>query len=122
MNPPRSFVDSLQGVSGLDTEAGMLYTGSRESIYRPVLRKFIAFYGRGWSGLRDARSADELQQLAHTLIGSASTVGASDIAERARDLERACEAGLPFAQLQPMAATLADELLGLTSELERRMG
>ena len=122
MSTPRRFIDTLQGVAGLDTDAGLLYTGSRESIYRPVLRKFIEFYGRGWSGLKQAASPQELQHLAHTLVGSASTVGASDIADRARELERACQAGVPFAELHRLARDLNDELFGLTSELERRMG
>lgn len=116
---------SWQGVPGLDVQRGMDVIGGDSALYRNMLQRFWQGQQGFAASFHSAWASDDkvtARRLAHTLKGSASTIGATGVATQAAQLERACEEGddagaatrLPslMAELTPLLsgleATLAD--------------
>lgn len=111
-----------QGVPGLDVLRGMAVMGGDSALYRNMLQRFWLGQQGFAASFHSAWSSDDkvtARRLAHTLKGSASTIGATGVAEQAALLERACEEGndagvatsLPalMAELVPLLAALHAE-------------
>ncbi|WP_081959525.1 ATP-binding protein [Aeromonas finlandensis] len=87
-------VSPLAAVPGLDTRKGMAVMGGDSSLYHNMLQRFwqgqqgfATQFQAAWEG-HDKITA---RRLAHTLKGSAGTIGASGVEARAAELESACE-------------------------------
>ncbi|PTS76305.1 hypothetical protein DBR07_12815 [Aeromonas sp. HMWF036] len=109
-----------QGVPGLDVQRGMAVMGGDSALYRNMLQRFC----NGQQGFEGSFhsvwvSDDKVtaRRLAHTLKGSASTIGATGVAEQAALLERACEEG-DDAGVSTRLPSLMAELTPLLSGLE----
>ncbi len=67
-----------------------------DSFVVELFESYVASYARGISGMREAASkgdADAMRRHAHTLKGSSANVGASHIAELAKELQFRGEQG-----------------------------
>ncbi|MDB5849817.1 MAG: hypothetical protein JWP29_3569, partial [Rhodoferax sp.] len=111
---------ALPFLPGVDTEAGLRRTQQNHALYRRMLEKFAAGHADFEAAFSAALERNDLNlaaRLAHTLRGTAGTVGANAVWQAATELELACDQGRPRAlQLNLLAATtkaLAPVLAGL---------
>ena len=109
VTPRAAAAASLPPLPGIDVVAGMATTMDNEPLYRRQLIRFRESQA-GFAGLfRSARTdADPTAatRAAHTLSGTAGSIGARDVQAAAAELERACGAGASAEHL--------DELLNRT--------
>ncbi|MGL4678365.1 MAG: Hpt domain-containing protein, partial [Plesiomonas shigelloides] len=109
-----------QGVSGLDVPRGMAVMGGDSALYRNMLQRFCTGLQGFAASFQSAWASDDkvtARRLAHTLKGSASTIGATGVAEQAALLEQACEEG-DYVGVATRLPSLMAELTPLLSELE----
>jgi signal transduction histidine kinase/CheY-like chemotaxis protein len=107
-------------LAGVDTQAGLATTMHNAKLYRRMLLKFRDGQGRFAQLFSQARlDADPSapERCAHTLKGTAATIGAGAVQHAAAGLERACRDGAPEAQVQALLeqalAALAPVIDGL---------
>jgi signal transduction histidine kinase/CheY-like chemotaxis protein/HPt (histidine-containing phosphotransfer) domain-containing protein len=95
----------------VDEEAGLATCGHNAMLYRRLLLGFVRDYADFRSTFAAACASSDPaapRRCAHNLRGTAACIGAREVAERARLLEEACEAGASQARLDElMARTLA---------------
>jgi signal transduction histidine kinase/DNA-binding response OmpR family regulator/HPt (histidine-containing phosphotransfer) domain-containing protein len=125
-------VKTLHGLPGIDTQVGMAMTMNNEGLYRRMLIRFRDSQGQFAELFANARmDADKTaaERCAHTLNGTAGTIGAREVQQAAARLQRACaEKALDahidallretLAQLGPVMAGL--DTLGATQGLEAK--
>ena len=90
-----SDLDSLE-LKGLDVAAGLRFTGGNPERYKALLRKFAERQGGAVEVIRLALSdgdAATAERTAHSLKGSAATLGAASLAEAAAMTEAAVRTG-----------------------------
>jgi len=112
--------DPLHSVPGLDIAAGMRRVLQKRGAYEGLLRKFLSGQAHAvdcmHKHLEDGQR-DDAQRFAHTLKGTAGTIGAADIAQAAGAVEQALLADMPTpdvlnllpavnSRLQPFLAAL----------------
>ncbi|MET3131461.1 signal transduction histidine kinase/ligand-binding sensor domain-containing protein/CheY-like chemotaxis protein [Oxalobacteraceae bacterium GrIS 1.11] len=107
---------ALPAVAGLDTAAALRRLGGNHAFYRKVLARFKADQA-GLSerigALLAAGQAEAAGRAAHSVCGAAANIGATALADAARELEAAIEAGRADAALlralaRESAAVIAD--------------
>ncbi len=79
-------------ITGIDSVAGLRTAGGNRSIYSRLIIKFLHLFRNFKSEFLQAMDNEELvtaERLAHSLKGSAASLGANDIAEAAAVLESA---------------------------------
>ncbi|MGH1409681.1 MAG: ATP-binding protein [Aeromonas sp.] len=109
-----------QEVHGLDVPRGMAVMGGDSALYRNMLQRFCNGQQGFEASFQSAWVSDDkvtARRLAHTLKGSASTIGATSVAMQAAQLERACEDG-DDAGVATRLPSLMAELKPLLSGLE----
>ena len=112
---------------GIDMEGGLRRTQNNAALYQRMLDQFATGHARFAQSFMQALDAGDTtlaSRLAHTLRGTAGTIGANEVWQAAADLERACEQGRPRGQ-QMMALTrvttaLAPVLAGLGAMADAR--
>ncbi|RCU45278.1 response regulator [Corallincola holothuriorum] len=84
----------LPDFPGIDKQAGLAVTQGNQQLYLKLLNKFLS----GQQGFeqqfllaRQDSDADAPERTAHTLKGTAASIGALAVAEQARLLEQACQ-------------------------------
>ena len=80
-------------LKGIDTRAGLQRALNDAELYTRLLRSFLASYGTFPDQFAQALTAHDLPmatRLAHTLRGSAGTIGATALTDAAHALELAC--------------------------------
>ncbi|MCW5626204.1 MAG: response regulator, partial [Burkholderiales bacterium] len=111
----------LPPLPGIDVAAGLRRTQNKTSLYRGLLEKFgtgNADFARSFTAATDAGDRALATRLAHTLRGTAGTIGANAVCEAATELELACDRDAPHAlkmalldrvlhELEPVLAGLA---------------
>jgi two-component system, sensor histidine kinase and response regulator len=113
---------ALGAVSGLDLDAGLRTMRGKADGYARLLTLFAHGHAEDPSELRRHLAAGDLaetKRLAHTLKGSAATLGAMSVSERARAIELALRAQAPAADLQARIAELESELAPLLAAIAR---
>ncbi len=104
---------SLPALAGIDTTAGLHRTHGNMPLYRRILEKF-AISNRDFlqSFVVSLERGDMTQatRMAHTMRGTAGTIGANALWQAATDLELACTQGRPKTQLLSMLGKLRQEL------------
>ncbi len=97
---------------GIDTAAGLATAAGNEQLYRKLLGRFRDGQGRFAELFRSACSDPDpraAERTAHTLKGTAASIGAKRLAAAAAELERACaQRGGPQAIEPALAAVLAE--------------
>lgn len=107
-----SFLSGLT-LPGIDTRFGLAIALNKEDLYRRLLIKFRDGQGNFADLFVQARaSADRTaaHRCVHTLVGSASTVGAKRVQDAAKRLEQACEQQLAPAQVDAILQEVLNEL------------
>jgi two-component system sensor histidine kinase/response regulator len=105
--PQREPTPDFGPISGLDIERGLDHLGGNLSSYRRMLRLFAEREPRDLKALREALAEHEggtARRIAHTIKGTAATLGATSVATLAARLEAALNDGEP----QPMLEELTD--------------
>jgi HPt (histidine-containing phosphotransfer) domain-containing protein len=102
----------LEGVPGLDLEAGLQVVRGRFAAYLNLLRKYLVLHGgavEGFQAFLAAEQAGEAQRLVHSLIGAAGFLGASRISTAAQALEQVLRNQGSTGEIQARAEALAAE-------------
>jgi CheY-like chemotaxis protein len=94
---PAGAAEATQGTaSGVSIDLGLRYCMGKADLYERVVRAYLAHVQRSVPMLRAALAADDADlasDLAHSLVSSAGTIGASALSDLARRLESALDAG-----------------------------
>ncbi|MGA1283106.1 MAG: Hpt domain-containing protein, partial [Prochlorothrix sp.] len=113
-------------IEGVDTAFGLATALDNPALYLSLLRRFRDNQQHFLHHFQAAQASDDLtapQRCAHTLKGSASTVGAGFVAQAAQALEQACGSGASEAQLCELLADVIwvlDPVLQALAELPDR--
>jgi CheY-like chemotaxis protein len=98
---------------GIDVAGGLRRTQNNTPLYRRMLDKFAsghADFTQAFTAALDSGDLALATRLAHTLRGTAGTIGANAVWEAATELELACNQGRPRAQQLAALARVAREL------------
>ncbi len=119
---PAALVPELPAIEGLDVPLALRYLGGNAALYERVLRQFVMHHGEDIDvmGERLRRQGPKaMRDLAHSLKGSAASIGALRLPRLAAALEAAV-AGLQPAEQQLAALdTMLEELERLVAEIRR---
>jgi two-component system, sensor histidine kinase and response regulator len=116
-------------VVGLDCEAGLAHMpGVGAPFYLSMLRMFVKTHEPTVDRLRLALANGDLvevRMLAHSLRGTAATLGAKELSSLATEVEEACDNARPQAEIELLAGQLASKLtdlrVGLASALPQAL-
>ncbi|WP_421569681.1 response regulator [Stenotrophomonas sp. PD6] len=102
----------LEGLPGIDAQAGLAGTMGNLSLYRRLLGSFSRGNLDFASAFRRSWPADPPlgMRMAHTLKGTAGTIGADAVRRAAAELERACADAEAHADMEPLIAAVEHEL------------
>jgi len=118
--PTSPLLVRLAGVPGFDLAGVLDRLSGRDQVLARVLTHFVRQYGAGLPGLLAAEASPaQLFELAHSLRGAVSTIGATALQAQAQQFEQQARATAPAdrATLQPPAQQLHDALLALVAAL-----
>jgi HPt (histidine-containing phosphotransfer) domain-containing protein len=113
---------STWAIDGLDTEVGLVRAAGKKPLYVKLLVKFGAGQGRAAEEIRQALDGDDWQlaaRIAHTLKGSAGTLGALTVEVLAIEVENRIKARAARVDIDEALARLEPVLTGLASALAR---
>ena len=108
---------ALDTLVGINTALGLKRSAGKERLYRTLLATFHADESDAPARLQAALAAGDLalaERIAHTVKGSAGSIGAEQVQSVAAEVERACSGGAVAeaqAQLEALTAAL-DEVMG----------
>jgi len=108
-------------VEGLNTDLGLRSTMNDVQLYSRLLHSFHQDQGHFPAEFKEAHQAGDLDaaaRAAHTLKGLSATIGAEKVAQRARDLERACLQKEPDASIRRLLQHTVEALAPLLRGLE----
>jgi PAS domain S-box-containing protein len=119
---------ALAGIDGLDLDAGLRSLRGKLASYARLLRKFVTSHGNDVAAIREhfaAGDSESARRLAHTLKGTAGTLGATRVQERATELDKFIrnmpvegdEFNSASQELNNLSAQLEQELFALTKSL-----
>jgi len=111
-------------VPGLDAESGLQRCGGKTRLYHDLLEKFAAGQGTAVAAIRAALadgSVETAQRLAHTLKGTAATIGADAVREAAARLETALRDLGPSGEIERLLDGLEPVLAQLVIALAPRL-
>lgn len=106
-------MDNPLQLPGIDTEAGLKNVRGKESLYRKILKTFHATqadFAAQFAAARAAGDQETATRVAHTLKGSAGTIGALQLMAEASTLQYACAKS---------DAEIEQALAGVLGELNR---
>jgi two-component system sensor histidine kinase/response regulator len=120
----RAALDILARLPGFDVARGMASLSGHDEKYLSILWRFLASRGQTMDALAASLVAGDgptARRMAHTLYGSASTLGAQRLAELARGLEKALgesPSGMAASSsVSACLAAIANEFQGLDAAL-----
>ncbi|OGB72616.1 MAG: hypothetical protein A2486_09500 [Burkholderiales bacterium RIFOXYC12_FULL_65_23] len=108
------------GIAGLDTGLGLARTAGKTALYRRLLEKFVAVERDAIDQVRaalDASDAVAAERAAHTLKGTAGSIGATALQDKAAALEQALHERVSPAALEPLLQACSAQLEPLVSAL-----
>jgi len=120
--PPTGAVEepAIPGIAGLDVSSALSRLAGNRKLYLWVLSTFVEREANAAVAIEEAWSAGDsvlARRLAHTMKGSAGTMGAVELEKRARDLENAINQGEPSADVRLALGGFAEELDRLVTAL-----
>ncbi|MCF8210982.1 MAG: response regulator [Rhodoferax sp.] len=110
---------------GIDTRLGLAAAMNKDELYRRLLRKFRD--GQGTFALLFAKARGDsdttaARRCAHTLRGTAATVGALRVVQAAAQLEQACQRQAPEAEIDALLRQVLSELQPVMEGLQALAG
>ena len=119
---PEHATDSeLPPMNGIDTQAGLATCAGKSALYRKLLRKFCdsnrSFEAEFREALAD-EDASAASRCAHTLKGTAASIGAAEVAAAAADLEVLCQSTSETAEIERGLTTLLQKLAPVLDAIE----
>jgi HPt (histidine-containing phosphotransfer) domain-containing protein len=119
---PADPLRGLRAIAGLDIEAGLKVMRGNGSKYLRMLTLFVDSHAPEAEQIASALAANDLatvKQLAHTLKGSAGTVGATGVAAAAAALHAAIRDNPQAQEIDTLGKTLIAELNALVESVRR---
>jgi len=113
-------VTRLRLVPGLDVDAGLAFVGNSADVFVRLLTRFVRLHEADVQQIvGQAERADRawLQRLAHSIKGGAATLGLTDLAGLAHQLDQAARADESGARMVELARTLQADLATLSKYL-----
>lgn len=104
-------------IDGIDTNAGLKRLGGKRERYQSLLRKFAARQAGTIDSIRASLSCGDIaaaERDAHSLKGSAATLGADILAEEAAKAEAAIKSGR---EVDAALSSLSQSLDGLIAKI-----
>ena len=111
---------ALAPIDGVDVALGLKRALGKPALYHAQLRKFIAGQAGAVQKIADALAADDwptAERLAHTLKGTAATIGAVEVAEIAAGLETAIGSRAPRPSVDALLRDVSQPLASLVGAL-----
>jgi two-component system sensor histidine kinase/response regulator len=106
---------------GIDTDAGLKRLGGKRERYESLLRKFAARQAGTVESIRESLRGGDIagaERDAHSLKGSAATLGADVLAEEAAKMEAAIKSGHNIDRaLFSLSQSLEEVLAGIRAML-----
>jgi two-component system sensor histidine kinase/response regulator len=115
-----SAAELLMPIDGVDLALGLKHAFGKKALYFTLLSKFIAGQARAAEQLAAALDANDwkgAERLAHTLKGTAATIGAMGVSEFAARLEASIREQAPRTSLDAMVRDLSQPLATLVDAL-----
>jgi two-component system sensor histidine kinase/response regulator len=112
--------DLLKKIDGLDSAAGLRRTLNKRNLYENMLRKFVGGQAGAVTEIRDkleSGDAETAERIAHTLKGTAGTIGAVSIQEQAERIEQLIHQG-SAAEMAELLAPLEKDLTLMVQSIE----
>ncbi|MBK5931357.1 hybrid sensor histidine kinase/response regulator [Halochromatium salexigens] len=122
-DPAPTWLARLEAIADLDITAGLASVQNDRALYRRVLRLFVTSHGddaQRLSALVQQGQFDAAEHIAHTLKGTAGTIGATPIQALASELDVALKHHDGAAARPPLAA-LIERLPRLLQALEAHL-
>jgi PAS domain S-box-containing protein len=113
---------AMPAIPGLDTTAGLRSVRGKVDRYRRMLTLFAESHAQHLTQLRQHLAAghhEELQRIAHTLKGTAGTIGAYEVSTSAAELELAVREGRGSAELGRAIDALSGRLEPLLKAIKQ---
>ena len=113
--------ESLHHIPGLDSRSGLKRVLNKEVRYENMLRKFVSGQTNAINDIRTQLSQEDLktaERTAHTLNGTAGTIGATELQKRAVQIEKAIALRMPVNEMEALLAAAGLELERLVHALE----
>ena len=123
-NKPVGDLSFLPGIEGLDSFNGLRRVLGKKAVYESMLRKFIIGQKSVVAAIAKAlqeNSWEDAERLVHTLKGVAASIGATDVAFLATQLESALRERQPRPLIEVSLQQLAVPLDHLIGQLERHL-
>jgi CheY-like chemotaxis protein len=111
--PQAASAGGLGTLPGIDVAGGLRRTQNNAALYRRMLEQFVssnAGFSHSFTAALDAGNLGLAARLAHTLRGTAGTIGANSVWEAATELELACNQGRGRAQQMAALVRVGREL------------
>ncbi len=108
----------IPSLIGIDTEVGLAITQNNKALYLKLLKRFSSSYQNFEQLFMDAVKDDDAQaaiRCAHTLKGTAGSIGAKAIQQAAKALESACEQALETGDV-PSNTDISAQIQGLLND------
>lgn len=122
---PAGLRSRLAGIAGLNVERGLALVRGNTTNYARLLTLFADSHGRDMSVV-DAEMAanhlDGVRKLAHSLKGSAGTIGAMSLSEAAGLLQAAIVEGATQEEIAVRRSRLEAEMSTLLEGIRRELG
>jgi PAS domain S-box-containing protein len=122
--PATADISLPSGIAGLDSASGLRRVLGKKPLYLSMLRKFVSGQKSAVADIRAALAKNDpgaAERLAHTLKGVAGNIGATDLQQRAQELEAVIRAGQPREALEAQLDALTTPLDALITQLEQRL-
>ena len=120
----RGLFDAIS-LAGIDTRFGLATALNNEALYRRLLRKFrdgqenfADLFAQAQAQSQAGPDTAAAQRCAHTLSGTAATVGAKQVQAAAAQLELACKQQAPQAQIDALLQAVLAELMPVMASLK----
>jgi len=126
---PATGNEAIGSLEGVDTAAGLATCAGNESLYRRLLWQFAVSnqdFGQAFLEAQSSADQDAPMRLAHTLKGVAGSIGATQVAHAAKELEDVCKtataSAVPARHLEQLLAVLAPVLRAIEAARDSLSG
>jgi PAS domain S-box-containing protein len=120
--PAHASATALPQISGLNAAKGLLSVRGKVDRYIHLIALFADTHRSEADTLRQKLAGNRLEDLsrgAHSLKGTAGTIGALDLSQQAANIEQAIRNGTPAAELADLVEVLAGDLESIVAAIDQ---